>query len=389
MKLIFPDYGLSCLEIIENNGFEAWFVGGAVRDALLKRELYDVDITTNAMPDDIMKIFPKTIPTGIKHGTVTVMIDNNPIEVTTYRSDIGYKDNRHPESVKFEKNIEFDLSRRDFTINALAYHPTRGFLDLFGGLSDIQTKEIVAVGDPEKRFTEDALRILRAFRFSSVLDFKIENNTLNAAYNCSERIGSLSGERILAEIKKLAIGKNPSIIAPLINKGALSSFGIISAPENLNDICKVNQKFKPATFLSLCKIDLSVFKANLKPDNSLFNDVVLLKDIYKKKVPENKTELKLLLSSIGKDNADLYFEAVKILLPKEKAKTLQDYFDEITSNSEPYLIKDLNITGKDLIELGICGEDIGKTLEKLKLAVISEPTQNEKKKLLQLINKIM
>ena len=389
MKLFFPDYALSCLHTIENNGFEAWFVGGAVRDAILDREFYDVDITTNALPEDIIRIFPRTVPTGIKHGTVTVILNGNPIEVTTYRSDSDYTDSRHPNSVKFEKNIEFDLSRRDFTINALAFHPDRGLLDLFGGLNDIKNKKIAAVGNPTKRFTEDSLRILRAFRFSSVLDFEIENETLCAAYNCAERIAFLSGERILSELKKLAEGKNPAVLEQLVNNGALKEFGILSATQNLNNVCRIKRKYKTAVFLSLCELNLDLLKNNLKPDNALFNTVALLKEIYLKEVPENKTDLKLLLSAIGKENAELYFEVIKFLFADNITTLLNSLFEEIEKNREPYTIKELMIRGNDLIGLGIRGEEIGRTLEILKREVIFDPSMNEKQKLLKLVNKIM
>ncbi len=389
MKLIFPEYGLSCLQTIESHGFEAWFVGGAVRDALLSREFLDVDITTNALPEDIMRIFPKTIPTGLRHGTVTVLINGNSIEVTTYRSDIKYKDNRHPESVKFENSIELDLSRRDFTVNALAYHPSRGLLDRFGGLADIERKRIVAVGDARNRFSEDALRILRAFRFSSVLDFEIAEDTLEAAYNCADRIKSLSGERILAEIKKLSEGKNPNVITQLINVGALASFGILSAISNLNNILKVNSKYKTAVLFSFCELDLSAFKNNLKPDNVLLGNICLFKKIYSKGIPNNKTELKLILSDIGKDNAELFFESINANCSNDIISTLRDFMRQIHDNHEPYSVKDLDINGRDLIKLGFCGEDVGKTLKNLTLAVISDPLLNKKDKLINLANKIM
>ena len=141
MKLFFPDYALSCLHTIENNGFEAWFVGGAVRDAILDREFYDVDITTNALPEDIIRIFPRTVPTGIKHGTVTVILNGNPIEVTTYRSDSDYTDSRHPNSVKFEKNIEFDLSRRDLPSMLSPFIPTVGCLICLADLTILKTRK--------------------------------------------------------------------------------------------------------------------------------------------------------------------------------------------------------------------------------------------------------
>ena len=277
MKLFFPNYALNCINTIEENGFEAWFVGGAVRDALLNREFYDVDITTNALPEDIIKIFPKTIPTGIKHGTVTVIIDDKPIEVTTYRSDIGYSDSRHPESVRFESSISADLSRRDFTINALAYHPRRGILDLFNGIQDLALQKIRAVGDPELRFNEDALRILRALRFSSVLDFSIDEATLNAANNSALRLQNLSGERVLSELKKLACGKKPAIIEPLIRNGHLSHFGILSADGDLNTVSKISEIYAPQFLLALCNIDENIIKNTLKPDNEFLKNTLLIK----------------------------------------------------------------------------------------------------------------
>ena len=169
------------LKTLNKNGFEAFIVGGCVRDMLLGKTPSDFDITTSALPTDIEHLFEKTVPTGIKHGTVTVIIDNSPIEVTTFRCDGDYNDNRHPEKIEFVSDIKEDLARRDFTVNALAYNEAVGLVDFYNGQDDLRNKILKAVGNPNKRFEEDALRILRLFRFSSVLDFSIEENTLNAA----------------------------------------------------------------------------------------------------------------------------------------------------------------------------------------------------------------
>jgi tRNA nucleotidyltransferase/poly(A) polymerase len=188
-------------------GYEAFIVGGCVRDALLGSVANDFDITTSAMPETVKAIFKKTVDTGIKHGTVSVILDDGVYEVTTYRIDGEYEDNRHPVSVSFTGNLEDDLSRRDFTVNAMAYNDHAGLVDKFGGTSDLARGIIKAVGDPYKRFSEDALRVLRALRFASVLDFTVEKETKDAAESLCRNLSSVSAERIFVEWKKLIGGK--------------------------------------------------------------------------------------------------------------------------------------------------------------------------------------
>ena len=386
MKLFFPDYAVKCLNTIENSGFEAWFVGGAVRDALLNREFFDIDITTNALPEDIIKLFPKTVPTGIKHGTVTVITHGKPIEVTTYRSDIGYTDNRHPESVRFEKDIAADLSRRDFTINALAYHPKRGILDYFDGINDLKGNIIRAVGEPELRFKEDALRILRALRFASVLDFEIEEHTLNAVYKCAHNIKTLSGERVLTELKKLSCGENPAIIDKLIQEGYLSHFGIISLNESSRRLSKISLSYRPSFLIALCNTYVSTLKENLKPDNELLKNVLLIKDILKYKLPDNKADLKRIYCGIGEENIPLYLEAIKLIAKDSDIEIINDFAKEISKNNEPFSISHLKISGSDLLAQGYNGEQIGKALQNLLEFVIDNPDLNDTTTLLSKIN---
>ena len=179
--MLIPDDVINIINTLENFGFEAFIVGGCVRDFLLAKTPKDWDITTNALPKDIKKIFTKTIDTGIEHGTVTVVINKNNYEVTTYRIDGEYADFRHPKKVSFTSNIREDLSRRDFTINAIAYNPTSNiYIDFFDGKIDINNKIVKGVGIPEVRFNEDALRMMRAVRFVNQLGFQIEKNTFNA-----------------------------------------------------------------------------------------------------------------------------------------------------------------------------------------------------------------
>ena len=180
MLINIPNNVQFIIDTFYKNNYEAFMVGGCVRDCLLGLTPKDYDITTSALPNITESLFEKTIPTGIKHGTITVVLDNENLEVTTYRTEGNYLDNRHPESVEFVSNIKEDLSRRDFTVNALAYNNKEGLIDYFNGIDDIKNKTIKAVGDPNKRFQEDALRMLRAIRFSCQLAFKIDDSTYAA-----------------------------------------------------------------------------------------------------------------------------------------------------------------------------------------------------------------
>ena len=180
MKLSVPNYAEKTIKTLTDNGFSAYFIGGCVRDALLKKEPLDWDITTNATPKQVSQLFPKYFETGIKHGTVTVLTDGFPVEITTFRVDSNYADNRHPESVVFAQTLEEDVKRRDFTMNAIGYNKQEGLVDYTGGVDDIKARTIRCVGEPDKRFQEDALRIMRAVRFAAVLGFDIEEDTYNA-----------------------------------------------------------------------------------------------------------------------------------------------------------------------------------------------------------------
>ena len=196
------------LSVLEACGYEAYTVGGCVRDSLLGRTPNDWDITTNATPEQMKACFAdfRVIETGIQHGTLTVIVDGMQLEITTYRNDGEYLDNRHPKEVTFSKNIEDDLSRRDFTVNAMAYHPKKGVVDLFGGKEDLENCVIRAVGDAKTRFCEDGLRIMRAIRFASVLDFQIEEDTAKAVHECKNLLSGIAAERIREEFCKLICG---------------------------------------------------------------------------------------------------------------------------------------------------------------------------------------
>ena len=196
LKIELPENVKYIIDELEKKGFEAFAVGGCVRDTILLKKPKDWDITTDALPSDIIRIFKKTLATGIKHGTVTVMLQKESFEVTTYRLDGKYTDGRHPDKVEFTSNLYEDLRRRDFTINAMAYSDKTGIIDKFNGISDLESKKIACVGNSDERFNEDALRILRAVRFASQLDFEIEEKTYNSAMKLGNRLELISKERI-------------------------------------------------------------------------------------------------------------------------------------------------------------------------------------------------
>lgn len=196
------------LQTLENAGFEAYFVGGSVRDVLLHRHVHDVDITTSAYPEEVKQLFDKSIDTGIKHGTVTILYNNESYEITTFRTESGYQDFRRPDHVTFVQNLDEDLKRRDFTINALAMNTKGEIVDLFNGLDDLEHHIIRAVGDPETRFHEDALRMMRAVRFMSQLEFKLEEKTRQAIKDNHQLLKKISVERIREEFVKMGLGTN-------------------------------------------------------------------------------------------------------------------------------------------------------------------------------------
>ena len=219
MRIRLPDYINSVLATLQNAGYEAFIVGGCVRDAILNRRPADWDVTTSARPEEVQRLFRRTLPTGIEHGTVTVMEGKNAVEVTTYRIDGVYEDARHPKEVTFTSSLTEDLRRRDFTINAMAYHPEEGLQDPFDGRKDLEQKLVRAVGNARERFTEDALRVMRAFRFAAQLDFAVEEETCAAAKELAPNLKHISAERIRDELQKLICSPHPEMVRELYRAG--------------------------------------------------------------------------------------------------------------------------------------------------------------------------
>lgn len=391
MNLNFPNYAIKCLNKIIDAGYEAYFVGGCVRDSILEKSYDDIDITTNALPDDIIRIFDKTIPTGIKHGTVTVIIDDKNIEVTTYRTENGYSDYRHPENIIFVSNLKEDLSRRDFTINALAYNGNV-LVDLFGGIDDIKNKTIKAIGNPEIRFTEDALRIIRAYRFSGVLGFDIESKTVSAAEKLSNLLNNISGERIFSELKKLSLGVSFEKFYSFLTNTSLSYFGIANPKSELSVFEKLyniheDESIKLPLLFSLCNHDVNLIKERLKPDNNFINKLCFLDEVVNRKINyTNQTQIKKLLFEFGFDNIKLLAHYVS-LFDQNKASDMSYILNQINENNEPYNQTHLKINGNHLKNMGFFGEDIGNVLNDLVLFVIDNPEKNNYKNLTEYIKK--
>ena len=369
------------IDTLNKNGFEAYLVGGCVRDMLMDIPPHDYDITTSAPPEAILTLFEKTVPTGIKHGTVTVINGGIAAEVTTYRADGDYTDHRRPKSVTFVKSLKEDLARRDFTVNAIAYNKTKGVKDFFGGIKDINNKILRAVGEPKKRFREDALRILRLFRFASVLEFTPEKETLNAALKCAPLLESISAERISSELRKAINGKKPAALKPLTDIRGLEFIGI-KAPDYSKIIPLQGEGLALFGFLYSSTDNLISALEFLKPSNKekkLYQNILTLLSLP---LPQSKEEIKEMLFKTDPCSVEkyLYFKNSYFGTDTQNAFNM---LSEITENGEPYRISDLKIGGKNLINMGVSGEKIGETLEYLRELVVRNPEQNRKSILLQ------
>ena len=382
---------------LEEHGFEGFAVGGCVRDSLLKKTPKDWDITTDALPVDMKKIFKKTFDTGIAHGTVTVLMDGVGYELTTYRIDGDYSDGRHPDSVSFSKNLSEDLCRRDFTINAMAYSHNKGIVDLFGGRKDLQNGIIRAVGDAKKRFDEDALRMLRAVRFAAQLGFKIDDDTFEAIKEKAKLLSNVSKERIFVELNKSLCGDFAQNIKMVYTSGLYRYIGkeFAKLDENIYN-------FYPRKFPNKKHMYWAVFLENidnveavkkilfeLKSDNATRNNTYLLVKELKNPLPSSDEDIRWSLHRIG---ADLFCDYIEILKSDkenvdilDKIDTIENRYSLILKENHAYEISMLDITGKDLMDIGISkGPKIGEVLEFLLKKVIENPLNNEKSSLLRL-----
>ncbi|MCP1102566.1 tRNA nucleotidyltransferase (CCA-adding enzyme) [Aequitasia blattaphilus] len=416
---------------LQENGYEAYCVGGCVRDAILEREPADWDVTTNATPQEIKKLFQKTVDTGIKHGTVTVLVDKGAYEVTTYRVDGEYEDARHPKEVTFTKNLREDLLRRDFTINAMAYNEEEGLVDLFGGISDLKGKVIRCVGNAADRLEEDALRILRGIRFGAQLGFEIEKNTKEAMKDMAPNLRFISGERIQVELIKLVVSAHPELLLEAYNLGItkviLPEFDRMmqttqETPHHMYDVgihtIKAMEYVKADKVLRLTMLFHDMGKPEYKTidqdgrahfkkhgirseeitkkvmrrmkfDNDTIYKVSKLVYYHDYRMPAKAPNVRKAINKIGKELFPYYLEVRKAdvlaqsdYLRQEKLMNIsqiEEVYGEILKKQECTSLRELNLNGKDLIALGVNqGKMIGAVLEELLGIVIEEPKKNDK-----------
>jgi tRNA nucleotidyltransferase (CCA-adding enzyme) len=427
------------IKVLNSNKYEAFIVGGCVRDSIMGRVPQDWDIASNAKPDEVKSLFDKTIDTGIKHGTVTVVLNGQNYEITTYRIDGKYSDNRHPKCVEFTNSIEGDLARRDFTINAIAYHPKKGFIDPFNGKSDILNRLIRSVGNPDDKFNEDALRMLRAVRFSARLNFSLDKNVFDSIKHNNRLIINISMERIRDELTKILVSENPMKFILLRETGLLKyilpEFDIcfdtdqnhpyhiynvalhsLNAALNiksdkvlrwtmlLHDIGKPVKKSTDAKNIdhfyghqeesaNLAKIILN----RLKFDNKSIEKICILIKYHDLKIATSHKAVRKAVRVVGGEN---FNDIIRIQKADKKAQNLQysgenlieldkieDVYLDINEKGQCITLKDLSITGDDLINIGFSpGKNIKIMLNKLLDTVIENPELNSKEKLIELVN---
>lgn len=400
------------INTIKSHGHQAYAVGGCVRDSIMGLTPNDWDITTSALPSDIKEYFNKTIDTGIEHGTVTVMLHNVGYEVTTYRIDGEYKDGRHPSSVEFSDRLTDDLCRRDFTINAMAYNNVTGLVDEYGGIDDINNRIIKCVGNPIERFTEDALRMMRAIRFSAQLGFTIDEATWNAIKKLSPSISKISMERVHVELGKTLMSAHPDYVAqyseaglfapilPVIDNALKSRYKrkILATLQHTPDNIYLRYA---ALFITSTPDEAAKTLRALKLDNKTVNTVSKLVELSKMDIEETEPAVRTALNKYGRDFLPLWHELMMAVIQASeditgisnpaKVKhllTLKRLGTDILARGDCFTIKDLDISGNDLIEYGLQGHEIGETLKSLLDIVIENPKLNDKATLIAMIEHI-
>lgn len=434
MKIDLPDKVSRIIAILESAGYEAYAVGGCVRDSILGRVPADWDITTSAKPEQVKMLFPHTIDTGIQHGTVTVMIEHEGFEVTTYRIDGEYLDARHPESVSFTSELSEDLRRRDFTINAMAYNDRAGLVDIFDGTGDLERGVIRCVGVARERFEEDALRILRAVRFAAQLGFTIAEETKKAASALAENLRQISAERIQTELVKLLVSPHPELLRTAwelgltrvflpefdvcmeteqntphhmysVGEHTLKSLEFVEPDKVLRLAMLFHDFGKPATkttedgkdhFKGHPQVSMEMTQKimrRLKFDCDTMDKVKILVLYHDARPLAEKRQVRRLMNKVGEQlfplllqvaGADILaqseYKRVEKLLKLDHAAVL---YEEIIRDQECVTIKNLAVTGRDLIAGGMKpGKEIGAVLGRMLEDVLDDPTHNNKAYLL-------
>lgn len=445
VRIEIPDWVMTALSVLEENGFEAWLVGGCVRDSILGRPVHDFDIATNATWREVAQACTQhgitTHETGVKHGTITAVVGGNAIEITTFRTDCGYSDGRHPDRVAFVQSIEEDLARRDFTMNALAYHPERGLCDPYCGYDDIEQRMIRCVGDPDSRFREDSLRILRGCRFASQLGFTIEPATLEQMVHNKLALQRVSAERVTAELQAMLLGDHVyDALMATFNAlcGALPEIAAMNGfeqhtPYHIYDVWEhtayvvqytppyplirwaalLHDSGKPAAFFMdgerghfYGHARLSVIMAKsvlgrLCFSQDFVSDVLELVRAHDDVIQPAPRPVKRALARLGGrtdlfkslcelKRADAMAQAPRCAPRIALADDLLNTLDEILTTHAAFAVKDLEINGRDLMEMGVKpGPDLGMLLQRALDAVIDDEVPNERGALLELMNRLI
>ena len=382
---------LDIIDRYEKAGHEVYVVGGSLRDRLLGREAFDTDMTTSALPEQTLSLFSdmRVIPTGIKHGTVTVLTPTGvPVEVTTYRTDGSYSDSRHPDSVTFTGSLSEDLARRDFTVNAMAYSPKRGVVDLFEGEKDLKAGVIRCVGDPEKRFTEDVLRILRAFRFSAQLAFEIEEETLSAALRLGGRISLLARERVAAELTKLlGAPKIARVLEKMVTVMPYVLPGVALDPDRF-ELCDFLPP-DPVARLALLVYggDADGLAVGLRMSTA---DRMRMRALsLPRKIPRSEGDVRRLMAEMQSLEDCALAVRIAGLIKAEDVDEVVALIGREAERSPCLSISGLAVSGADLMEIGVeKGRQMGEILRRLLDAVIETPELNDRERLLDMARKL-
>lgn len=438
VEIQIPEKVNKIIHTLQEHGYEAYAVGGCVRDSFLGREPMDWDITTSAMPEETKALFPHTFDTGIEHGTITVLLDHEGFEVTTYRVDGKYEDSRHPKEVIFVRNLQEDLLRRDFTINAMAYNEKEGLVDIFGGMDDLKAGIIRCVGNAQARFSEDALRILRGIRFAAQLGFELEDETREGMRLLAPTLRKISAERIQVELVKTMTSSRPDLLREAwklgITKEFLPEFDLAmeTTQETAHHMYTVGEhilhtllEVRPDRILRLTMLlhdigkpymktmdadGVAHFKGHpeksselaneilhrLKFDNDTIRKVTKLVRYHDHRMPVTPAHVRRAVHEIGEDLFPLYLEVLRadvaaqsMYQHKEKVADIdgvEKLYQEIMERKECVSLKMLAVTGKDLIAAGMKpGKEIGQMLEYFLDLVLEHPELNQKEELLKRI----
>lgn len=441
MRIALPEKVRTIIHTLQEHGYEAYAVGGCVRDSVLGRTPDDWDITTSALPEETKALFARTFDTGIEHGTVTVLLDKEGFEVTTYRVDGEYEDSRHPKDVTFTRNLREDLLRRDFTINAMAYNETDGLVDIFGGMDDLERGIIRCVGDAGERFTEDALRILRAIRFAAQLGFAIEEHTGQAVRELSANLQYISAERIQTELVKLLVSPHPELLKTAYELGVTAVFlpefdtmmqttqetphhDLTVGEHTIKAVCQAPpDKILRLTMLlhDMGKPAVKTFDADhrahfkkhdvqstvmakeilrrLKFDNDTMHKVVRLVQYHDMRILDTPKSVRRAVNQIGEDLFPHFMQvqmadtlAQSMYKREDKLRNLEGIrrcYEAVVEQEECVSLKTLAVRGDDLIRQGMKpGREIGTVLNRLLDAVLEHPEYNTKEKLLDLFREM-